>query len=71
MLTPASVMSALWHHALVDRGLGGLAPPSGSKHAYRGETAYAKDRTHTPHLPDASQTLDTEDHLFFALYAEA
>src|SRR5258705_5295523 len=50
---------------------GGLSPPSRPKHAYRGETAYAKDRTQTPHIPDAYQTLDKEDHLFFTLYSYA
>ena len=33
--------------------------------------AYAKDRTQTPHIPDAYQTLDKEDHLFFTLYSYA
>jgi hypothetical protein len=41
------------------------------QHAYRGETADAKDRTQTPHVPDAYQTLDKENHLFFTLYSYA
>ena len=52
------------------KGLG-LSPSSRAKHAYSWETACAKDRTQTPDLPDAYQTLDQEDHLFFALYSDA
>jgi len=52
-------------------GWGGLSPPSRSKHAYSGETAYAKDRTQTHHLPDTYQTVDKEDYLVFALSSDA
>ena len=42
-----------------------------SMHTVGKQHTHAKDRTQTHHLPDAYQTLDKEEHLFFALYFDA
>ena len=71
ILKTERIISAVWHYTLLYGWLGGLSPSSRTKHTYSGETADAKDRTQTHDFPDSYQTLDQEDHLFFALYSYA